>query len=704
MSAAADPGAGRNWAVALVHGIGATEPVDMIRLVTGAIKEVRLNFELEDYTRVHEPAAASAPGLSADGQPCPQYVRHGAIGTAKVRFATAFWSDIAVFGEGLINLLGSLMLGGMGVRYFAYISTKAKQPLATALHWVLSAMILLLALIFFPLAFTSLLLSLNGLIAVYLFVDKQQYLQHIFIAVATMAFAALICGIGIKKLWPSRNDRRLAMPIFIMVLFFSFSGAIMLLAGHPGGLQGPVARAVQDLMFWYAELAGNNHLGARISLLDETSIYFGLFQVLQQLCALGVIVLTAVALFLLFFNMFAPTPRAHKRGLVFGCVCVISMWVIILVVMWPENFISNFAMNSYFNERAPLPADMTTYYFDLSRQEVANELAPATAAAFKKQFPLHWFDLAFFIFLVVTAAILVVLGLLRLLHRILYSRGDLNGFRLLQGARRPTRIFWPRLVLSWPYGVAVILFMLVVSMIGFLHATALDETVFEALFGIELKQELQHELPLRVDNVAIAVVAMIAGFLLIAHVIRAAVKLILDVVNHFVAPGRGFPVRRRIARRLKETIEFLLQDKDNPHLVVICHSQGTVITIDTLFGYTDHDGEWKKGLWDRDLSDRVSSLTVLTFGSPLTHIYQHYFCHVYPSFTELPRFVEISSDPKVKWLNCYRLDDYIGTYIENSIPNFPINVPMPFGGHTSYWKKDVFERLFKEDAMAKVLA
>ena len=256
MSAPADPGTGHNWAVALVHGIGATEPVEMIRLVTGAIKEVRPDLVLDDYTRVHEPAPASPADPAS--RPCPQYVRHGMIGAAKVRFATAFWSDIAVFGEGLINLLGSLMLGGMGVRYFADVSTIGRKPLAIALHWVLSAMIFLLALVFLPLAVSSLLLSLSGLIAIYLFIGDQKDFQVIFIALSTIGAATLICGIGIKKLWFTRKDRKLALPICIMVLFFSVAGSLLLLIGHPGGLDGPIAQAIRRIMIWFAESAGNS--------------------------------------------------------------------------------------------------------------------------------------------------------------------------------------------------------------------------------------------------------------------------------------------------------------------------------------------------------------------------------------------------------------------------------------------------------------
>lgn len=58
-----------------------------------------------------------------------------------MRFATAYTSDISVFGEGLINLLGSLMLGGMGVRYFSEVGVDAKHLFAMALRRVLTSLI-----------------------------------------------------------------------------------------------------------------------------------------------------------------------------------------------------------------------------------------------------------------------------------------------------------------------------------------------------------------------------------------------------------------------------------------------------------------------------------------------------------------------------------------------------------------------------------
>jgi hypothetical protein len=214
----------------------------------------------------------------------------------------------------------------------------------------------------------------------------------------------------------------------------------------------------------------------------------------------------------------------------------------------------------------------------------------------------------------------------------------------------------------------------------------------------------------------IVVVGMVL-FLVAAHAIQRAVKLSLDVVNHFAAPNKQFPIRTRIADRLADTLDFLLSQKDKPHLVIVCHSQGTVVTLDTLLGYQKHVYEgrwplrsrkqvWQPGLWETRLQNEVASLTILTFGSPITHLYQHYFPSLYPKLGSMPALQGLEAEiaaGRVRWFNSYRVDDYIGTWIDPARENFPVNVPMPVGGHTSYWRQDVFERLFAEPGMEDVL-
>ncbi len=228
---------------------------------------------------------------------------------------------------------------------------------------------------------------------------------------------------------------------------------------------------------------------------------------------------------------------------------------------------------------------------------------------------------------------------------------------------------------------------------------------------------LPHELFMPLSIVTIIVVVGMALFLFAAHSIQKAVKLALDVVNHFAAPTKQFPIRTRIAKRMADTIDFLLTPGDKPHLVVVCHSQGTVVTLDTLFGDQKNVYEgrwplrrrrqvWQPGLWETRLKDEVASLTILTFGSPITHLYQYYFPSLYPPLAQMPGLqgldAEIASG-RIRWFNSYRVDDYIGTYIDPAFEGFPVNVPMPVGGHTDYWKEDVFKRLFAEPGMERVL-
>ena len=56
-----------------------------------------------------------------------------------------------------------------------------------------------------------------------------------------------------------------------------------------------------------------------------------------------------------------------------------------------------------------------------------------------------------------------------------------------------------------------------------------------------------------------------------------------------------------------------------------------MITVDALM-----HGIWSKQLTEhrKPLSELVASAAILTFGSPITHIYQHYFPRDYGAFSE----------------------------------------------------------------------
>ena len=71
-----------------------------------------------------------------------------------------------------------------------------------------------------------------------------------------------------------------------------------------------------------------------------------------------------------------------------------------------------------------------------------------------------------------------------------------------------------------------------------------------------------------------------------------------------------------------------------------------------------------------------------------THIYQHYFPEDYGSFSGTA-LSKLADDARVRWLNIYRADDFVGTIIAGPSDTFPRNVPMKEGGHFCYWEREV---------------
>jgi len=87
------------------------------------------------------------------------------------------------------------------------------------------------------------------------------------------------------------------------------------------------------------------------------------------------------------------------------------------------------------------------------------------------------------------------------------------------------------------------------------------------------------------------------------------------------------------------------------------------------------------------------SLRLVMMGSPFSHIYQHYFRHHYPSLADPERWGTLHKvlDPKdgKRWLNVYRVDDYVGRRIEDDDKGLIENVMIAQYGHTNYWSDGV---------------
>lgn len=187
--------------------------------------------------------------------------------------------------------------------------------------------------------------------------------------------------------------------------------------------------------------------------------------------------------------------------------------------------------------------------------------------------------------------------------------------------------------------------------------------------------------------VTFAFLACLAAVIIFSKPLRLGLDVAMDIIDHFVRSGRELSIRNAIRQRFYDVLDRLIADGDRPHLLVVAHSQGSVITVDALI-----EDIWNKPhvVGRPPLSERVSSMTVLTFGSPLTHIYQHYFPKDYGPLSGAS-LKELAADERVQWINIFRQDDPVGTLIEGASEDFPRNVAIPGGGgHTRYWEQDVF--------------
>lgn len=134
-----------------------------------------------------------------------------------------------------------------------------------------------------------------------------------------------------------------------------------------------------------------------------------------------------------------------------------------------------------------------------------------------------------------------------------------------------------------------------------------------------------------------------------------------------------WPRRARIQARLEALLTEMLRGRKYDHFIFAVHSQGSVITYDFL----------------RDAGSAIGQLgtfkpDIVTFGSPLAHIYQYYFAE----YRELEKDIMSLQSGIGRWINVYRIDDYIGTDIDRADRTFIDNKQIGRGGHVDYWREE----------------
>ena len=136
-------------------------------------------------------------------------------------------------------------------------------------------------------------------------------------------------------------------------------------------------------------------------------------------------------------------------------------------------------------------------------------------------------------------------------------------------------------------------------------------------------------------------------------------------------------------RRFRLVLDYLLQTEQVTRLLIIAHSQGSVIVLDEL-ARTHNPG----------LDRCQGAITLVTLGSPISHLYQHYFPGAYPDWHNTVRWSPLFKRLQ-RWRHFYRIDDFVGMELQPIPPELVdfTQAGISDGGHTNYWQDDRFVAL-----------
>jgi hypothetical protein len=158
---------------------------------------------------------------------------------------------------------------------------------------------------------------------------------------------------------------------------------------------------------------------------------------------------------------------------------------------------------------------------------------------------------------------------------------------------------------------------------------------------------------------ALTIAALGARFTQTFGRLRVALDAVLDIDNYFRDPPNRQPPRARIYSRFVSLLLYL-RDQGYARIVIVSHSQGTVISADLL-----------RYLHVQRRLPEISGglpIALVTVGSPLRDLYAEHFPLLYRWMgsnaggfaTAGPRASDIGA---AAWVNAFRSGDYVGRWV-----------------------------------------
>jgi hypothetical protein len=663
----------KNWAVVKVHGVGDTRPGHTLRAVTKALTDVNPELKLnphEEYVELKENdrittaardfGQATTPPVGTSSRRketrskrepklFPAFMQRAHSGTDSALFAEVYWADLTRVGVDTHNFLMALVGFVYGLRDIALQVALIPGRLAATLTIALRlAMLLLLGPV------SALFLFEAILYVVYLvFVPKALDIDPSFRGQLLVCQAVLIVAV----ICVSRFIRR-----FSTVLWRGVLGVGTLLLGHL------LLRSTGSAQGWYNSLIDGYNSAVTSCLKGKICGEWFLSGFIIDNVLLDPL-LALVASCIILAGLIVLLARIRTDGRSFQGMWTAWLAVVLLNTCW---------------EVLIMPIDLIA---QRAYDKAAGTLDPLYTV---------WFDEAC---LATLAVVLFVSSAATVFRHILWAErhrdketsansenGVTAGGPRTEGREKPapttqkSTSVAPRLIIAFPHQICLLVFAWVLCPLAVIDGFH----IWRLRLGCISYQWVYL-------FYMVVLVAMLGGSLGVRNVLH----ILHDIVVHFANPAADrlllrsrqtvlrYHIRYRIAKRFRGVLNLVLAEKPT-HLLVIAHSQGSIIALE----------EMRKGRWRRTC-DGLQSSGILTFGCPLTHLYQHYFPFLYGDVAQ-GRWEMLRNNIEF-WLNIYRSDDYVGTYIDSSDPNWPTNIPLPPGeglnGHTLYWEADVFRAI-----------
>ncbi|MGQ0673885.1 MAG: hypothetical protein ACT4N2_13555 [Hyphomicrobium sp.] len=646
--------------IVVIHGVGGARPGWINSYLIPNLSRYDDTLPFVDHSEVHDLDEEEAQAPS-EGQPSPAapirnqfaaYLRRTDTDAKPVAIVELFWADLSRVGYGPVTSFLSMMqlfyeaplvLGAALMRETQRGLGKLVNTLVVIANWLVRAPITGLNATIFVAALAMLLLQKLREALPTLVFPKSFDVYYIG---AVLAITVLIATLS------ARRSRSANKPIILTDLAASMAGFGACLVG--------------------AYLLGMLIVGP--SAMNDPAPYlrWASFPILALWWLWSHLVVAAIFLLLAMYVWRLVTPRSWRRAnlvrlsAALGLTTIQGMiWKILIAVTW-VLLIGSLVPGSVnkslcFESRQ----EACLYLYDLNSELIGVFLMNLAMAG------------------VLGMAVLAVIGLRKL--RVKARRKS----KSLASVKMPRLIVnrWLMVLMFAQTLVNYTMFYMpkYASFLNARYGTSLD-LEFDFI-GIVRQQVLDSGFLAPFIGLSMLLVLLIV-FRTAQNALRGTLHIVRDIVDHQYVPERMYqpsrpgrsksvkldqPRRDRIQKRFDRLMNRIVQHEHCQNLILVAHSQGTVILLDYLMS-TEDDAALAK----------AKDLHIVTLGSPIDHIYKHYF----PKYDASVDSADLLNPKLRSWTNIYRVDDPIGNKVEAISGGFITNIVLPAGGHVDYWKEE----------------